>query len=214
MQLKSFIQSINWSEELWTVPNMLTFSRLVILPVILYFIALDTTMSTWIAFVLLLVISGTDLLDGYMARRLHEKSNFGRMIDPVIDKICLDAIIITLAFTSELPIWYMIFLVLRDLFLIVGGMFLIFNKQIIMESNWPGKLSFASNVLVIITYLFAIEPLKFIAIMVATAVVSISTINYFIIPFADALGMRAVSNTRTYRIDVNDKSRIDLSDTR
>lgn len=214
MKFKSLIQSINWSEDLWSAPNLLTLSRLLFLPFIIYFISWRTTTGTWIAFILLLLMTVTDILDGFLARRLHEKSNLGRFIDPVIDKICVDSIIVVLAFVTDLPLWYMVLLLVRDVMLIIGGIYLVLKQQIMFESNLPGKLSFGANVLIIITFLFSIDALKSIIIWLAAAIIVISTINYFITPYADVLGIRRYFKTRTFHINVNKNSNIDVLDTR
>ena len=80
------------------IPNILTFSRLLIVPVIigLYIIKVD---GLWLALIFI-VISFTDYLDGYLARRLKQTSKLGAFLDPVADKIVVTVVLILLVSNS------------------------------------------------------------------------------------------------------------------
>ncbi|NEQ06444.1 MAG: CDP-diacylglycerol--glycerol-3-phosphate 3-phosphatidyltransferase, partial [Moorea sp. SIO4E2] len=69
-----------------TLPNWITFSRLLGLPFILYFLNHPTDQSRWISLGIFLLAAGTDWLDGYLARKLNQITDLGKFLDPLVDK--------------------------------------------------------------------------------------------------------------------------------
>jgi CDP-diacylglycerol--glycerol-3-phosphate 3-phosphatidyltransferase len=90
---------------------------------------------------LLAVAILTDFLDGYVARRLHQVSELGKIIDPLADKIAVAVVAILLVSTGDVPLWYVLVVIVRDLLILVGGMIIRKEKKIIVQSNWPGKIA-------------------------------------------------------------------------
>jgi cardiolipin synthase len=87
------------------VPNLLTLSRIVlILPFALAFLH-GSVQSRWTALILFAVAAATDWFDGYLARRLNQGSPFGRMLDPIADKLLVLATILLLVATGGIAGW-------------------------------------------------------------------------------------------------------------
>jgi CDP-diacylglycerol--glycerol-3-phosphate 3-phosphatidyltransferase len=84
---------------------------------------------------------GTDFLDGYLARRWHQVSEFGKIVDPLADKIGIGSLAVFLMLLGDLPLWYGTFILLRDMLILVGGVSITRQKNIIPQSNWPGKIA-------------------------------------------------------------------------
>lgn len=73
---------------IWTIPNILTMARILAAPVIaLMFAVFDRPQADWIALGLFIVAALTDFLDGWLARKLNQISEFGKMLDPIADKV-------------------------------------------------------------------------------------------------------------------------------
>lgn len=108
-------------ENNWTVPNLLTMSRILMTPGIVMAFA-DRRFD--VAWVLFAVAGLTDALDGALARILKQRSNFGAMLDPLADKILLDTSFTCLAVQDWIPTWLAVLVVSRDVF-IVGGLALL-----------------------------------------------------------------------------------------
>ncbi|MEM1376034.1 MAG: CDP-diacylglycerol--glycerol-3-phosphate 3-phosphatidyltransferase [Pseudomonadota bacterium] len=94
----------------FSIPNLLTYGRILAVPVIvvLFFIPnkLEPSLAMrWAAFVLFTVASLTDWLDGYLARKLNETSNIGRMLDPIADKLLVSVILLLLAADGTIAGW-------------------------------------------------------------------------------------------------------------
>ena len=105
------------TDRVWTVPNALSFVRLAGVPVLLWLL-LGPQLD--LLAVAVLGLSGfTDWLDGYLARRWHQTSRLGQMLDPVADRLYILAIVLGLASRGIIPWWLVVLLVLRDV-LIAG----------------------------------------------------------------------------------------------
>ncbi len=121
-----------------TISNVITISRLVLLPIIIYFILVDRRS---IAFIIMFVSLLSDGLDGYLARKLNQESRLGRFLDPLCDKIFLAAILITLFVVGAVPIWVLLVIVLRDFLILLGSYFLLKSRSVVEPSNVLGKIT-------------------------------------------------------------------------
>jgi cardiolipin synthase len=88
-----------------TLPNLFTIARIVlILPFAILFLN-GSPATRWGALALFLVAAATDWVDGYLARRLNQGSDFGRMLDPIADKLLVAAVIVLLIATGGIAGW-------------------------------------------------------------------------------------------------------------
>lgn len=78
------------------IPNALTLSRVIVAPVVCALIFLGTPFGNWAALAAYLYACATDFLDGYLARSCQQQSDFGRMLDPIADKLLVASILLTL----------------------------------------------------------------------------------------------------------------------
>ena len=109
------------TNRIWTVPNVLSMLRLVLVPFFLgYLIVGDYTA----ALVILVVSSATDFLDGFIARRFNQVTRLGQLLDPAADRLYLFASILGLAAGGLVPWWLVVVIVGRDVFLAVLGIVL------------------------------------------------------------------------------------------
>lgn len=85
-------------------PNKLTIARIIMIPFFVAFLMYDITGSAdkWIALTLFVVASLTDLLDGYLARKYHLVTNFGKFMDPLADKLLVCSALICFTSTGQL----------------------------------------------------------------------------------------------------------------
>ncbi|HUU43124.1 MAG TPA: CDP-alcohol phosphatidyltransferase family protein [Planctomycetota bacterium] len=105
-------------------PNRITFFRLLLIPgfVLAAVMAWEgEPVYRWVALGLLLVVSGGDMLDGYLARKLHARSRLGAMLDPLTDKILMTSgyIVLASSFWPEprMPVWVSVIVISRDVFI-------------------------------------------------------------------------------------------------
>ena len=103
------------SPRVWTVPNLLSLTRLLGVPVFLWLV-LGPEADGW-ALGLLMLSGVTDFLDGYLARRLDQRSALGEILDPVADRLYILAVVVGLGLREIIPWWVALVLPLRDLLL-------------------------------------------------------------------------------------------------
>ena len=122
----------------WTVSNLLSFIRLLLaFPMAVLLMNNNVTASI----ILGLVAIFTDLMDGYLARKLNQISEFGKIIDPLADKVMVGTIAICLVLNGQLPLWFVIAIVLRDILILVGGLYAQGKVGKIIPSNYVGKVT-------------------------------------------------------------------------
>lgn len=119
------------------IPNILTIIRFILIPVILYFIF---TGNYILAFVFFTLSGITDILDGAIARKFNLISTFGKLMDPLADKLTQISVLATLVFKEIIPFWILIIVMLKELIMIIGASFL-YGKDVVVYSKWFGKLA-------------------------------------------------------------------------
>jgi cardiolipin synthase (CMP-forming) len=81
----------------------------------------------------------TDILDGWLARRLNEVTEWGKVIDPLADKIFVGAITTVFVLQERLPLWFVAVILSRDLVIMLAGLYLARRTDFVLPSNYPGK---------------------------------------------------------------------------
>ncbi len=109
------------SSRIFTIPNILSFVRLALVPVFLVLVIMGEDV---LALVVLVVSSATDFLDGLLARRLDQVTRLGQLLDPAADRLFIFATLIGLAVRGIVPWWLVTIVVGRDVLLLVLGIVL------------------------------------------------------------------------------------------
>ena len=150
-------------DRILTLANAISISRIFLtIPLVLIFedIAHGMTGKLWQAFVLIIIIVLTDFLDGYVARKAGEITNFGKLIDPVADKVCMMVVLIYLIISYKLPfLLFFLILAIRDIFLIIIGVYLMFSQEEVFQSNKSGKWFIGISALMMVLFLLK-DPLN------------------------------------------------------
>lgn len=119
------------------VPNILTIIRFLFIP----FIVLNIFIGNYILAFIFFTISGlTDIADGFIARRFNAISNFGKLMDPLADKLTQIATLTSLVIVNLIPLWILLIVLLKEFIMIVGASFL-YGKDVVVYSKWYGKLA-------------------------------------------------------------------------
>jgi len=100
--------------------------------------------------ILVLCMYFSDLLDGYLARKLNQVSEFGKIIDPLADKISVMTIALILVYLGRLPIWFVTVVVARDVLILIFGIYLNRKYKLTLMSNFPGKIAVFSIGLILL----------------------------------------------------------------
>lgn len=119
------------------IPNILTILRFIFIPIILYFIFT----GNYVLGIVFFTISGiTDVLDGFIARKFNLVSNFGKLMDPLADKLTQISVLACLVKVDIIPFWILVIVILKELLMVVGASFL-YGKDVVVYSKWYGKLA-------------------------------------------------------------------------
>ncbi len=94
--------------SLRSVPNQLTLARIAAIPVICLLLVMSWDWLRWIALALYIIAAVTDWVDGFIARRMNQSSDLGRMLDPIADKLLVGALLVTFAWTRDFSGWELI----------------------------------------------------------------------------------------------------------
>ena len=133
------------------LPNILTIIRFLLIPFIIFYIF---TGNYILAFVFFTISGITDIADGFIARKFNFVSNFGKLMDPLADKLTQITTLGSLAITDIIPIWILIIVLLKEFIMICGASFL-YGKDVVVYSKWYGKLATVLFYIAIVSSLIA-----------------------------------------------------------
>jgi CDP-diacylglycerol--glycerol-3-phosphate 3-phosphatidyltransferase len=130
------------NKEIFTISNAISLLRL-LLVIPLWFLLEDYQSQTirYYLFVLLLFVASTDILDGYLARKLNQVTEVGKIIDPLADKTAMAVIVIKLYLLGNISDFYFFSIILRDLLIFIGGIYVTRKIGKVLPSNRLGKIT-------------------------------------------------------------------------
>jgi cardiolipin synthase len=133
------------------LPNLITVGRIFLVPFIVWAI---TVGQFQLAFWLFVAAGLSDAVDGFLAKRLEAKSEFGAYLDPLADKALLMSIYVTLGIAGQLPAWLVIGVVSRDI-MILGAVIVawIVEKPLTIQPHIVSKLNTLAQILLVIAVL-------------------------------------------------------------
>ena len=122
-----------------TAPNIISLLRIVISPIFFYFIIQGDSDSIIIACSFYIIGAITDYFDGWIARRYHEETAWGRFLDPLADKFLTTAAFIAFYVMDIIPLWMVIIIILRD---ILTTLMRVYADSIgkSITTSWPAKV--------------------------------------------------------------------------
>jgi len=168
-------------QRIWTISTFLSFSRIILVFPLAYLLVTDAPNDQlWIA-VIITLAAATDFLDGYIARKLHQVTDFGKIIDPVADKVSVGVVGVLFVVAGYVPLWYVAVVIGRDLLILAGGLYIKAKKNIITQSNWPGKITaslIALFLLISILQSDALEPLRQVVLWASLVMMAFSLVKY------------------------------------
>jgi len=174
------------------IPNMLSYLRIILIPVFIYLLTLKTLEAWTLAVIVFIIAAFTDFLDGWVARLLKQESEFGKFIDPIADKILvISALIAIIVIDKNFEIfdsWMIIIIVGRDVLITVMRMLAIKRGRSLRTSRF-GKFKTAfqmmSIVIIIMIYLvrksgiyFVHEEATYWVMLAVTILTALSGVRY------------------------------------
>ena len=135
-----------YTRNIWNVPNVLTMIRLALIPV---FVAMFIAGQDKLALAVFIIASATDLLDGYLARKHNQITDFGKLMDPLADKLMVITALICQGVTGTFPWPAIVIVMLKELVMIVGAAYML-EHNIVVYSNLRGKAAQFSFILALV----------------------------------------------------------------
>jgi cardiolipin synthase len=126
------------SNKIFTIPNLISFIRLLMIPVFLVLLFHDFNLAATLLFA---IAASTDWVDGQVARKTHQVSRLGQLLDPAVDRLLMIAGVAGLFLVGRLPLWIILFVLIRDLILLVGGGYLLKHYKVRVAVIYPGKIA-------------------------------------------------------------------------
>ena len=133
------------------LPNKLTLMRVLLIPFFVFFLLAPAFSDNgkYIATVIFIIASLTDLLDGKIARKYNLVTNFGKFMDPLADKLLVCSALICLVDMKKLESWITIIIIARE-FIISGFRLIAAEHQIVIAASYWGKFKTTFQMLMII----------------------------------------------------------------
>lgn len=171
------------------LPNKLTLLRVFLIPFFVVFMLAGLSgggeitqgYDKWVALVLFVVASLTDYFDGQIARKRNLVTNFGKLMDPLADKLLVCAALVCLVALGRLPAWIAILIIARE-FMISGVRQLAAEQGRVIAASYWGKFKTVSQMALIILQIINYEPLA-----VLTTVVMYVALALTLVSLADYL---------------------------
>lgn len=160
-------------KQILTIPNMLSFFRLLLVPLIVWaYIGLN---NQWLAIGLVALSGLTDIVDGKIARRFNMISDFGKILDPIADKVTQGVLIICLSAKYKLMIPLVILFALKEAVMLAMGYIILKRNDSVNSAKWYGKVN------TVVLYATAILLIMFPSIPAEVATVMIIICGAFIV---------------------------------
>ena len=149
-------------QSIWTISNIITITRILLVPVFVAallcpwpeWFAISSFDEGWkpiVATIIFVLISCTDWLDGYLARRLGQVTDFGKFMDPLADKILVTAALIALVELGELPTWVVLIILARE-FIVSGVRMMAAAQGVVIAASWLGKFKTVFQMIAIVLF--------------------------------------------------------------
>ncbi|MCY0904721.1 CDP-diacylglycerol--glycerol-3-phosphate 3-phosphatidyltransferase [Arthrobacter sp. H14-L1] len=177
--------------QLWNLPNILTMLRIVLVPFFIWFLLADNSAEgiwRWVAVLAFAVAIYTDKLDGDIARKRGQVTDFGKIADPIADKLLIGSALIILSVLQELPWWVTILMLVREVGITLLR-FVVIRYGVIPASR-GGKLKTVLQTAAIFLYLLPLSTIApwlgivaFVVILVALLVTLVTGVDYIVQAF-------------------------------
>lgn len=170
------------------LPNKLTLSRVVMIPIFVVFMYLgkiyDNQLYFYIADGIFILASLTDMLDGKIARKYNLITNFGKFMDPLADKLLVCTAMISLVELTRMPAWVCMIIIARE-FIISGFRLIASDNGVVIAASYWGKFKTVFQMIFVIIMVADIpfEPLRIVGVVVmyiACALTIISLVDYIV----------------------------------
>lgn len=135
---------VKQNEKIMTIPNILSFVRIILVPIFFVSYFKFESQGALIATIILIVSAFTDVIDGFIARKFNMISNFGKMLDPIADKLTQASVVVAISIKHTEFVPLMALIVFKEFLMFLGSLNLVNSGFRPAEAKWFGKLGTVS----------------------------------------------------------------------
>ncbi len=184
--------SVSEANRLFTVSNLLSMSRAVLaIPFMIAMVGTSPPSRFWAA-VIIVLAAITDKLDGVFARKHHQITEWGKILDPLADKIAVASVVISLLIIGEIPVWFVVAVLGRDVLIFLGGIYVKAKKNLILPSNETGKWAVGIVALTLFMRVLGIQSVAGDILLAASVIMMALSLFFYLKRFMVVIGL---SNT-------------------
>ncbi len=179
------MHKIKWKKEVFTIPNLLSLFRLILIPLYVYiYLNAQSATDYYISAGILAVSCLTDMIDGKIARRFNMITNLGKVLDPLADKVTQFTLVVCLAVKHPV-LWIMAgLLIVKELFQLIAGALLLRKGLILRGAQYSGKISttvlFVSLIVLVMLPMISETAVLWITVVDCTFLM-VAFIDYFLV---------------------------------
>ena len=163
-------------KELFSKPNQITIIRVLLIPIFAYFLLSDLLYKNYIAAFIFIILSLSDAIDGYIARKNKQTTKIGKIIDPIADKLLIATALIFLI--GRVQLWMAIVIIIREI-IITTARILFLPKKVVIPASKLGKIKTISQIIAIVAVILNI-PLNWWLMLIAVVITVVSGLDYLV----------------------------------
>ncbi len=166
--------------NIWNVPNVLTIIRMLLIPV---FVLLHANHQEMLALLVVCIASLTDWLDGYIARKYQLITDFGKLMDPLADKLMVCTALIMQGINGAFPVAAIIIVIIKELVMIYGSSYMLAHDVVVYANMW-GKTAQCSFILALVLSFWHADftamafPIDRVCLWIAVVIAVIALVDY------------------------------------
>ena len=134
----------NLRREIVNGPNMITYARILAIPVFVYFLTVESRRNSFVAALIFSVAALSDVVDGWLARRNDSITVLGKFLDPLADKLIVTAGLVVLVRLDRVPAWVVVVILSRE-FIVSGLRTIAISEGLVISASQGGKWKTASQ---------------------------------------------------------------------
>lgn len=159
----------------YNIPNVLSILRIIMIIPFSYSLLYDDMVGVTLVAI---TIVASDYFDGYLARRWDAVSELGKILDPLADKLCVAGAGVLLVFLRGFPLLLVVVIIIRDIAIVLGGLYILRKDQPIPVSNMSGKITVGAFAGCLAIYLYGLNVLKTPAVIFTVLMIVVSSASY------------------------------------
>lgn len=127
--------------KIFTIPNLLSSLRIILIIIASYYLIKGDNIVSFVIYCTAII---TDFFDGFFARLLNQISELGKILDPLADKLMIISAVLILLIQGNIPLWFVLVVIIRDILIVIGGLYARTKIKFIIPSIFIGKVTAAA----------------------------------------------------------------------